>query len=74
MFPGLHFSVDFSTELKLYINTDWGCDSIDKHFATSYCIFLGDSLILWRSKKQILTYQSSPESEYQTLTNTTAKI
>ena len=74
MFHGLHFSADSSLELKAYADADWGRDPIDRRSTTGYCIFLGDSLISWRSKKQTLASRSSTESEYRALADTTAEI
>ena len=43
-----------SSELSLiaYTDSDWGGDPNNRHSTTGFCIFLGESLISWRCKKQ----------------------
>lgn len=57
-----------------YSNFDWAGDTVDRKSTTSYCTFLGGSLISWKSKKQSSVSRSSLEAEYRAMTTTTAEI
>ncbi|EHK62715.1 hypothetical protein M3S_E05 [Sorghum bicolor] len=48
---GIRISTQPSTELKVYFNANWvGCP--DTRRSTScYCVFLGNSLVSWSSKR-----------------------
>jgi hypothetical protein len=74
LFYGLHYSATSSLILRAYSDADWAGDRSDRRSTTGFCIFLGDSLISWRSKKQTLTARSSTESEYRALADTTSEI
>jgi hypothetical protein len=74
MFCGLHYSTASSLILRAYSDADWAGDPSDRRSTTGFCIFLGDSLISWRSKKQTLTARSSTEAEYRALADTTSEI
>ncbi|XP_057755505.1 uncharacterized mitochondrial protein AtMg00810-like [Arachis stenosperma] len=71
---GLHFSTHSFLTLQTYSDADWGGDPTDRHSTTGYCLFLGDSLIFWRAKKQTFTARSSTEVEYYALADTTAEV
>lgn len=47
---------------------------IDHHSSTGYYIFSGNSLISWRSKKQIVVARSCTKAEYRTLADTTSEL
>ncbi|GKV20598.1 hypothetical protein SLEP1_g30697 [Rubroshorea leprosula] len=74
MFHGLHFFAHSSLELHAYSNVDWAVDSNDCKSTTRYCLFLGDSLISWHSKKQTVSSRSSTEVEYQALGDAISKL
>ncbi|KAL5558057.1 hypothetical protein UlMin_034268 [Ulmus minor] len=63
-----------SLELHAYSNVDHGSDFTYRKSITGFCIFLGDSLISWKSKKQSIVSQSSIEAEYHAMTSTTKEI
>lgn len=41
---------------------------------TSYCVFLGDSLVFCKAKKQYIVARSSAEAEYKALASTTSEL
>ena len=63
-----------SLELRAYSDADHDSDPTDHKSVTGFCIFLGDSLISWKSKKQSIVSQSSTEVEYHAMTSTTKEI
>ncbi|GKU93778.1 hypothetical protein SLEP1_g7344 [Rubroshorea leprosula] len=74
LFHGLHFFANYSSVLRAYSDVDWAGDPSDRKSTTSYCLFLGNSLISWRSKKQTIPYRSSTEAEYRALWDTTSEL
>jgi hypothetical protein len=52
VFQSLLLSSTSSLKLHAYSNADYGNDPTYRKSVTGFCIFLGDSLISWKSKKQ----------------------
>ncbi|KAJ0965657.1 hypothetical protein J5N97_026795 [Dioscorea zingiberensis] len=73
-FHSLLFPSSSSLELRAYSDADWVGDPTDHKSTTGFCIFLGDSLISWKSKKQPIVSRSSTEAEYRAMASTTAEI
>ena len=64
---GLFFPVGNSTCLAAYSDADWAGCADTRHSITGWCVFLGDALISWKSKKQDKVSKSSTESEYRAM-------
>ncbi|XP_047309735.1 uncharacterized mitochondrial protein AtMg00810-like [Impatiens glandulifera] len=63
-----------SLDISAFSNSNWAGFPDDHRSTTGYCIFLGDNLISWNSKKQQVVTRSSTESEYRALTHVTAEL
>lgn len=71
---GLFFSSSFTMHFKAFSDADWaGCIN-SRRPIPSFSIYLGESLINWKSKKQITISISSFEVEYKAFTSVTYKI
>ena len=68
------FPSSSSLELRAYSDANWDSDIYDRKSTTGYCVFLGDSLISWKSKKQDVVSRSSTESEYRAMAIATCEI
>ncbi|XP_068645285.1 uncharacterized mitochondrial protein AtMg00810-like [Aristolochia californica] len=71
---GLLFSSTSDLVLTGYSDADWAGDPTDQKSTTGYCIFLGNSLVAWKSKKQSVVSCSSAVAEYRAMATTTAEL
>ncbi|GKV46866.1 hypothetical protein SLEP1_g53828 [Rubroshorea leprosula] len=74
LFHGLHFFANSSLVFRAYFDANWVGDPSDRRSTTSYCFFLGNSLISWQSKKQTIPSGSSTEAAYRALGDTTSEL
>ncbi|CAJ2634510.1 unnamed protein product [Trifolium pratense] len=71
---GLFFPVGIYPKLSAYNDADWaGCPDTQRS-VTGWCMFLGTSLISWKSKKQARVSKSSTESEYRAMSPACSEI
>ena len=71
---GIFFPSNTELHIKSFFDTNWaGCPDI-KRSLTSYAVYLGDSLISWRSKKQGVISRSSAEAKYRAMASVAYEI
>ena len=70
---GLHIGATPVDSLTAYSDADWaGCPD-SRHSTSGYCVFLGDNLISWSSKRQTIVSHSTAEAEYRVVAHAVAK-
>ena len=71
---GLLLPSQNNLRLQAYCDLDWGGCRTPKRSISGFFIFLGNSIISWKSKKQTNVSRSSAEFEYRAMRNTCLEL
>ena len=70
---GLRIGTGPVDKLVAYSDADWeGCPD-SRRSTSGFCVFLGDSLVSWSSKRQTTVSRSSAEAEYRAVAHVVAE-
>jgi len=69
----LHIGIGPVDKLIAYSDADWvGCPD-SRRSTSGFCVFLGDNLVSWSSKRQTTVSRSSAEAEYRAVAHVIAE-
>ncbi|GKF58073.1 ribonuclease H-like domain-containing protein [Tanacetum coccineum] len=66
---GLQLFSSTTSSLVAYSDSDWAGCPTTRRFTSGYCVFLGNNLLSWSSKRQVTLSRSSAEAEYRGVAN-----
>jgi len=70
---GLQIGISSVDSLTAYSDADWaGCPD-SRRSTSGYCVYLGDTLVSWSSKRQTTVSRSSAEAEYRAVAHVVAE-
>ncbi|XP_020229078.1 uncharacterized protein LOC109810105 [Cajanus cajan] len=71
---GLLYGYNNHTRVVGYSDADWAGSPSDRRSTSDYCVFIGDNLISWKSKKQNVVARSSAEAEYRAIASASCEL
>ncbi|KAK9666074.1 hypothetical protein RND81_14G158500 [Saponaria officinalis] len=63
-----------ANDMTAYCDADWGKCALTSKSLSGYCIFLGGSLVSWKTKKQKTVSKSTAEAEYRSMSYATSEM
>ncbi|KAK1432035.1 hypothetical protein QVD17_08921 [Tagetes erecta] len=70
---GIRLHASPSTSLTAYSDADWGGCPDSRRSTSGYCVYMGNNLLSWSSKRQPTVSRSSAKAEYRGVANAVAE-
>jgi hypothetical protein len=70
---GLHLCASTELAVMAYSDADWAKCPDTRRSTSGFCVYLGESLVSWSSKRQPIVPRSSAEEEYRAMANAAAE-
>ena len=71
---GIFFPYENDIQLKALSDSYWAFCDLTRKSTTGCCIYIGASLVSWKTKKQNIVSHSSSKAEYRALATTVCKL
>lgn len=71
---GIHLKKAAELSLIGFSDADWGSDPNDGRSVSGHCVFFGNNIVSWHSRKQQTVSRSITEAEYRSLIELVAEI
>ncbi|GJZ00793.1 hypothetical protein Tco_0518222 [Tanacetum coccineum] len=71
---GITFKESDNVDLKVFVDSDWAKCKVTRRSITGYAVFLENSLVSSKSKKQAVVSRSSTEAEYMAMCNVCCEV
>ncbi|GJS35501.1 ribonuclease H-like domain-containing protein [Tanacetum coccineum] len=71
---GVHITKTYGMFLIAFSDADWAKCVVTRKSVAGYCVFLNNSFIYWKSKKQNTLSKSSTEAEYRAVASVTSEV
>ncbi|KAL5803952.1 hypothetical protein ACOSQ3_030752 [Xanthoceras sorbifolium] len=71
---GLFFNSFSSLHISAYADADWGPSLDDRRSTSGMCVYFGNNLISWSSRKQKVVAKSSTEAEYRAVSQAASEV
>ncbi|GKD16217.1 ribonuclease H-like domain-containing protein [Tanacetum coccineum] len=62
---GIQLYVSSTSQLTAYTDADWAGCPVTRRSTSGYCVFLGDNLLSWSTKRHVTLSRSSAEAKYR---------
>ncbi|GKF73011.1 hypothetical protein Tco_0219343, partial [Tanacetum coccineum] len=71
---GVLYKKSSNFELYAFVDSDWAKCNATRRTVTGFAVFLGNCLVIWKSKKQSVLAKSSAEAEYRAMSSVACEI